>query len=99
MAELGPITVDEHARVGELLVRVGVDALVVVGSDARTIAAAAEREGLEPQRIRSVDDADEAASAVRSLVHPGDLVLVKASRVARLERVVEALGARDGGEH
>jgi UDP-N-acetylmuramyl pentapeptide synthase len=37
------------------------------------------------------DDVSEAIEALRSLVRPGDLVLVKASRVARLERIVEAL--------
>jgi len=93
MAELGPITEQEHVRVGELLVRTGVDALVVVGEDARRIAAGAEREGLEPDRIVRAEDPDEAARAARSFAGPGDLVLVKGSRVAGLERVVGALVA------
>jgi UDP-N-acetylmuramoyl-tripeptide--D-alanyl-D-alanine ligase len=93
MAELGSIADEEHVRVGELLVRTGVDALIVVGEDARRIAAGAEREGLEPERIVWVGDPDEAARAARSLAGPGDLVLVKGSRVAGLERVVDALVA------
>jgi UDP-N-acetylmuramoyl-tripeptide--D-alanyl-D-alanine ligase len=96
MAELGPIADVEHARVGELVVRTGVDALIVVGAEARLIAVGAEREGLEPDRIVACADPDEAAAAVRAFAGPGDLVLVKGSRVARLERVVEALRAEAG---
>jgi UDP-N-acetylmuramoyl-tripeptide--D-alanyl-D-alanine ligase len=95
MAELGPIADEEHVRVGELLVRTGVDALVAVGEDARRIAAGAEREGLEPERIVRTEDPGDAARAARSFAGPGDLVLVKGSRVAGLERVVEALAAGD----
>jgi UDP-N-acetylmuramoyl-tripeptide--D-alanyl-D-alanine ligase len=96
MAELGPIADDEHSRVGELLVRTNVDALIVVGDDARLIAAGAEREGLEPDRIAVAGDPNEAARLVRSFAGPGDLVLVKGSRVARLERVVDALRSGAG---
>jgi UDP-N-acetylmuramoyl-tripeptide--D-alanyl-D-alanine ligase len=79
MAELGPIADEEHVRVGELLVRTGVDALVAVGEDARRIAAGAEREGLEPERIVRTEDPGDAARAARSFAGPGDLVLVKGS--------------------
>ncbi|HEX2088695.1 MAG TPA: UDP-N-acetylmuramoyl-tripeptide--D-alanyl-D-alanine ligase [Actinomycetota bacterium] len=91
MAELGPISMEEHERIGELLVRLGIDDLVTVGEEARLIAAGAEREGLEPQHIQVCDDVSQALWAVRSLARPGDLVLVKASRAAGLERLAEAL--------
>jgi UDP-N-acetylmuramoyl-tripeptide--D-alanyl-D-alanine ligase len=68
----------------------------VVGTGARLIAVGAEREGLEPDRIVACADPGEAAVAVRAFAGPGDLVLVKGSRVARLERVVEALRAGAG---
>lgn len=91
MAELGPISSEEHERVGELAARLGLDHLVVVGREARLLAVGAEREGVEPERISLVEDVEGAVEAVRSMARPGDLVLVKASRVARLERVVRAL--------
>jgi UDP-N-acetylmuramoyl-tripeptide--D-alanyl-D-alanine ligase len=103
MAELGPLSAGEHARVGELVARLGIYGLVVVGGDgdrgdvdrgvAHLIAVEAEREGVEPDRIVECRDVEEAVAAVRSLASPGDVVLVKASRVARLERVVERLRA------
>ena len=94
MAELGPISADEHVRVGELLVRLGIDLLVAVGDDARVMAVGAEREGMEPERIRTCEDVDEAVAVVRSVAGPGDLVLVKASRAVGLDRVAEVLRSR-----
>jgi UDP-N-acetylmuramoyl-tripeptide--D-alanyl-D-alanine ligase len=91
MAELGPISAGEHERIGELVARLGIDALVVVGPEARLIAVGATREGVDPDLVALCDDPREAARAVRRFAGPGDLILVKASRVARLERVVRAL--------
>jgi len=96
MAELGPIAAGEHERIGELAARLRVDVLVVVGLGARLIAEAGEREGVEPDHVFRVDDADEAIRVVRDVARTGDLVLVKASRVARLERVAEVLRRGEG---
>jgi UDP-N-acetylmuramoyl-tripeptide--D-alanyl-D-alanine ligase len=91
MAELGAFAAEEHERVGELLARLGIDHLIVVGDRASAIAIGAEREGVEPEHILRVGSAEEAAEAVRTLARSGDAVLVKGSRVAGLERVAEAL--------
>jgi UDP-N-acetylmuramoyl-tripeptide--D-alanyl-D-alanine ligase len=97
MAELGPIAGEEHERIGELAARLGIDELVVVGKDARLIAVGAEREGVERDRIHVCDDVSQAIERLPGLIRRGDLVLVKASRVARLERVIEALRSPPGG--
>jgi UDP-N-acetylmuramoyl-tripeptide--D-alanyl-D-alanine ligase len=91
MAELGSLSATEHDRVGELVARLGIDHLIVVGPAAGAIAVGAEREGVEPERIVRVETAEEAASEVRRLAREGDVVLVKGSRVAGLERVAEAI--------
>jgi UDP-N-acetylmuramoyl-tripeptide--D-alanyl-D-alanine ligase len=92
MAELGPVEFEEHERLGQLVVRIGVERLITVGERARTIARAAIREGQSPEDVASYEDPSEAAADVRAWVRPGDVVLVKGSRVAGLERVAEALG-------
>lgn len=91
MAELGSISDAEHEHLGELAVRIGVDRLVTVGEPARAIARAAIREGQRPEDVAMCDDAPEAVAEIREWARPGDVVLLKGSRVAGLERAAEAL--------
>jgi UDP-N-acetylmuramoyl-tripeptide--D-alanyl-D-alanine ligase len=95
MAELGPIAETEHEKIGELAARLHVDRLVTVGDDAKPIAVAGLREGVEPANVVPCADRDQALAAVLATARPGDVVLVKGSRVAGLEvlaeRLVEAL--------
>jgi UDP-N-acetylmuramoyl-tripeptide--D-alanyl-D-alanine ligase len=98
MRELGPGHEEGHRSVGVAAARV-VAELVVVGSAAAGIAAGAVGAGLDPRRVHAVGDRDEAVAILRTILRPGDAVLVKASRGAALETVVEALraGVRAGG--
>jgi UDP-N-acetylmuramoyl-tripeptide--D-alanyl-D-alanine ligase len=95
MAELGPIAVAEHERVGELAARLPVDRLVVVGTEAKPVVVAAVREGVEPDNAVAFDDLDAALADVLAMARAGDVVLVKGSRVTGLEslatRLAEAL--------
>ena len=54
------------------------------------IADAAGENGV-PTIVRTAN-ADEATRALRDMARPGDAVLVKGSRSARLERIVQAMG-------
>jgi len=91
MAELGPISLEEHERLGELIVRIGVDRLITVGELARMIHRASVREGQEPQDAVDYDDIDDALEDLHGWLHPGDVVLIKGSRVVGLERLAGAL--------
>ena len=62
MAELGPVEFEEHERLGQLVVRIGVERLITVGEEARAIARAAIREGQLPEDVASYED-----PSVRSL--------------------------------
>lgn len=84
MAELGAAADTEHEAVGRGAVELGVDRVVAVGERARGIRAGAPHSAFVP-------DADAAVALLSGELRPGDVVLVKASRVARLERVAEAL--------
>jgi len=91
MAELGPISLDEHERLGELIVRVGVDLLITVGEQAAMIHRAAVREGQLPDDAIDVATPEEALDVLRAWLRPGDVVFIKGSRVVGLERLAEAL--------
>jgi UDP-N-acetylmuramoyl-tripeptide--D-alanyl-D-alanine ligase len=91
MAELGPISAEEHDRAGSLAARLRVDRLITVGEAARAVARAALREGMEPENVASYDTAAEALEDVRASAGAGDLVLCKGSRVVALDTIAEAL--------
>ncbi len=90
MRELGAAHDEGHRAVGAAAARVAAE-LVVVGPAAAGIAAGAVAAGLDPFRVHAVVDRDAAVAVLRELLRPGDVVLVKASRGAALEAVVDAL--------
>jgi UDP-N-acetylmuramoyl-tripeptide--D-alanyl-D-alanine ligase len=91
MAELGPAAAAEHDRIGRLATRLGIDRLVGVGESGRVLVNAARMEGMWPEEAEAVADADAAIALLGPTLGPGDVVLVKASRVVALDRVAEAL--------
>ncbi len=91
MAELGDESWALHDEIGRLCVRLDVDRLVVVGPGAKGIHAGAALEGSWEDEAVYAEDVDAAVAMVRAGLRPGDVVLVKGSRVAGLERVAEAL--------
>ena len=102
MRELGDAHDAGHREVGEAAARV-VDLLVVVdggtGRSAQLLVEGARAAGMAPDRV-VVTDAGAAAGVLAGrpgLLRPGDVVLVKASRGAELEHVVEDLLALLGG--
>ncbi len=92
MLELGDAHAPSHRAVGQAA-GAGVAELVVVGEGARGIADGAIAAGLAPSRIHAVPDRAAAIDALRTVLRPGDVVLVKASRGAALESIVDALRA------
>jgi UDP-N-acetylmuramoyl-tripeptide--D-alanyl-D-alanine ligase len=91
MAELGPGAADEHDRIGRLATRLGIDRLVGVGELGRVIVNAARMEGMWPEEAEAVADPEAATALLTPTLGPGDVVLVKASRVVALDTVADAL--------
>ncbi len=90
MGELGERSEELHMRVGADIAGRGIDLLIGVGSLGRYIAQAARERGMATEVCASVADAvDEAPQLLRA----GDVVLIKASRSAALERLVEPIRA------
>jgi UDP-N-acetylmuramoyl-tripeptide--D-alanyl-D-alanine ligase len=93
MAELGEIEVAEHRRIGALAASLATK-LVVVGSRAEPIAVGAREAGMDD--VVLVSHASAAVEAIGDL-RPGDVLLVKGSRVAALEDLVERVKERVAG--
>jgi UDP-N-acetylmuramoyl-tripeptide--D-alanyl-D-alanine ligase len=89
MAELGAQSHAAHAEVGRAAAELGVGQLIAVGLMAPVMGAAARAAGL--LRVFEFTDVDAAAQAIQRFFKPGDLVLLKASRATRLERVAAVL--------
>jgi UDP-N-acetylmuramoyl-tripeptide--D-alanyl-D-alanine ligase len=89
MAEQGAHSEAAHEEVGRRAAELGIGQLLTVGKMAAVTAQAAKDAGLT--RVMEFADVDTAAAAVKSFMKSGDLILLKASRSARLERIGEAL--------
>jgi UDP-N-acetylmuramoyl-tripeptide--D-alanyl-D-alanine ligase len=88
MRELGDLSEAEHANLGDLVGATAVDVLVAVGPETAPTAERARAAGVA---VTEVPDAAAALEAVAVFVHPGDAVLVKASRAVGLELVATQL--------
>ena len=86
MGELGHFAEEGHRKVGASAAK-SVDLLITVGETADWIADEAEKANMT-KVIRAADTA-QAAAALLSMVRPGDCVLVKGSRSARMEQVID----------
>ena len=96
MGELGEESARGHREVGETAAELGVDQLIAIGGMAATIAQAARQAGLA--RTAAVGSISEAAEMLTGITAPGDLVLIKGSRSARTERVLEEFAKRQPTE-
>ncbi len=91
MGELGAEAVRLHETAGRRARVLGVRRLFAVGALARHAVA-----GFGPGG-RHFDDVEGLSRAVREAIRGGERILVKGSRTMRMERVVAALRAADGG--
>jgi UDP-N-acetylmuramoyl-tripeptide--D-alanyl-D-alanine ligase len=104
MGELGEASNAAHDEIGRLAVRLDVNRLIVVGEPAAAMHRGACLEGSWGEESVLVPDVEAAIALLREEVRAGDVVLVKASKVAGLWRVAEALleavpaEAGDGGQ-
>ena len=91
MGELGAFARECHERVGAIAGQSGLDLLVCVGPLSERIALSAVDAGMPERSVRHVMSVDSALVELKSLVAPGDAVLVKASHFMQFDRIVEGL--------
>jgi len=93
MRELGAESERGHREIGETAATLGVDQLITIGDVAELIAEGARAGGLN--KVSSARSTAEAARLLGEIAEPGDLVLIKGSRAARTEEVIEHFGSQN----
>jgi UDP-N-acetylmuramoyl-tripeptide--D-alanyl-D-alanine ligase len=91
MGELGTHSEEAHAEVGRRAAELEIGQLFAVGKMAPVTAKAARNAGLS--RVIEFENVESAIKAVKGFLKTGDVVLIKASRSSRLERIAETLRA------
>ncbi len=91
MAELGQQTQDLHAELGVSIAQAGVQVLLAVGEFAKITAVAAKKHADYDIQIKCFNNTLSACNNLHEFIKDNDIILVKGSRIAKLELVVEKL--------
>ena len=94
MGELGATADAAHEEIGRLAGELSVDTLYLLGEYAERTAEVARAAGLSPDQIVIGRDHDDLAQNLITRIAKGDRVLVKGSRAAQMERVIDRLAER-----
>lgn len=95
MGELGLEADRAHREAGQLAGELELDGLFVLGASAELVAEGASAAGMSREIVQIAASHDAIAASLRERLSKGDCVLVKGSRAAAMERVIEALSAED----
>ena len=93
MLELGSYSEEGHRTVGRYIVKAKVDKLIVVGERSRDIARGAREAGMSEDDIFHFPYTKEAGLFLQERIKAGDLILVKGSQGARMEKIVKEIMA------
>lgn len=91
MLELGPVEEQSHRLIGRRVKAVA-QYLIVVGKLGQLIGEEALLVGMPDEAVFFAEETDEAVDVLRKIIRPGDMVLVKGSRGAMLDRIVDEIG-------
>lgn len=100
MLELGRLTQAKHEEVGRAVVKNKIDKLIAVGERARDMVRSALSAGMKEDDVFHFDSNQAAGKFIQERIKPGDIILVKGSQGARMEKIVkeimaEPLGAQE----
>jgi UDP-N-acetylmuramoyl-tripeptide--D-alanyl-D-alanine ligase len=93
MLEIGVYTEEGHRRVGEAVVKNGIQHLIAVGEKSRDIIRGATAAGLADDYIFYFDRSEEVGIFLQNRIKAGDVILVKGSQGMRMEKIVKEIMA------
>ncbi|MDP2681916.1 MAG: UDP-N-acetylmuramoyl-tripeptide--D-alanyl-D-alanine ligase [Deltaproteobacteria bacterium] len=91
MFELGEMSDDAHKKVGMFAQDTGIDMLFTIGVYSDALVSGAMEKGMLPDKIYKAHDKAELIKALNNVVKEGDVILIKGSRAAAMEEIVEGL--------
>jgi len=91
MLELGSFSEEGHKEVGKKAADIKLDKLVIIGKEAELIGDGAHNAGMSESDIFLFQEPDRAAVFLKNMLREGDLVLIKGSQGARMEKVVKGI--------
>lgn len=94
MLELGATAAAIHRQTGREIAHVGIDALWGVQGYSCELIEGAQEVGMPATATLFFETSEDAGATLADYIRPGDLVLVKGSRGARTDKVIDALRAR-----
>lgn len=89
MLELGTISDEAHLEVGKAVCKYKADCLITVGERAKLMAEGAKAAGMNEEDIYSFETVEALCDELYNILKPGDVMLLKASRSMKLERIAE----------
>ena len=91
MLELGAQAQELHEEVGGFLVKSGVDRVFLKGAHSRSTAEGAMKNGFPREGIVFFDDPEEVLASLLSFLKKEDWILIKGSRMMKMEVAAEAI--------
>jgi UDP-N-acetylmuramoyl-tripeptide--D-alanyl-D-alanine ligase len=92
MGDLGEQSLAIHWQLGKQIVETGgAEVLIACGQFARHVVAGAKAAGMSRSRAIPCETVDDALPYLGQVMLPGDVVLIKGSRMMAMERIIEAL--------
>lgn len=91
MLEIGQYSANEHKKIGEQIAKSKIDVLVTVGIRAQSISESAISSGMDKDSVFHYKDYKSVSELALNFLKPGNIILVKGSQGARLEKVVAEL--------
>ncbi len=98
MLELGDYSDAAHRQLGKTVASHGIDLLIVIGKSANQTAAGAISEGMSTDKISVHTDFLDIKPVLEDKINPGDTVLIKGSRVMKMERLLPCFGLTESGQ-
>jgi len=89
MLELGRFSKELHLKIGQKIALSGIDCLITMGKEAFFIYEGARCSGMDKSRVYYTKTAKEAASILKEICQPEDIILFKGSRSMKPEEIVK----------